>query len=351
MSIHQPFLKCRVYPSGDYSVGFVPRKKVSVVDTRYEREVAALDPDQKVLEVDKERSDYFAWRLSSPGFPIGLSDASNSHKNPERRGLTGITTYGRRIIRSGATLLEAEYGKNRLGFGTVTLPPMDRESLKNVIGEWSEVTRQFIQNVRRHLSKHGVTSKICYVTELQENRYFRTGLPFPHLHFLYVCHKGDYQWFITAAKFRSLWKRAVEKVCEGDSIRVDAAVDVKPLKKSAAGYLSKYMSKGGKIIEDVLANLGAEFLPCSWWGCSQELKHQVKESIIEDVSVVAEFLWEEGRKLVECGLAFFGHVVEIHSPLQGRKVVVGYFGALNRSGMRFVSELLQGATMSASMSA
>lgn len=54
---------------------------------------------------------------------------------------------------------------------------------------------------------------------------------------------------------------------------------MKLVRKDAAGYLGKYMSKGGKILEKVKECMPSVALPSQWWGISGDLRRDIKEEL------------------------------------------------------------------------
>jgi hypothetical protein len=78
---------------------------------------------------------------------------------------------------------------------------------------------------------------------------------------------------------------------------IGAAVDCQAVKESAAAYLSKYLSKGGKIIEELKDSGNADLIPTAWWtackslrdavkGLTTELGSDIKTAIVQGVDLV-----------------------------------------------------------------
>jgi hypothetical protein len=119
------------------------------------------------------------------------------------------------------------------------------------------LTRQFIQEFSREIKRSGNKASWVGCTEIQEKRFKKHGEVAPHLHIVYHAHNGDYQWFITADKIRAIWKRILEnKIGEWfeQDVEVDtkAAIDTKTVRKDAGAYLGKYLSKGGKVVKEMV---------------------------------------------------------------------------------------------------
>lgn len=221
---------------------------------------------------------------------LGLSSLCNSHKTP-RRGLKGITSLGRRTVRSGAVLLEKEFGKKRLGLLTVTVPPLGEICERLLNFYWAELVRRFVQEVGREYERRtGKGFEYVNCTEIQERRYQRTGSLGLHLHLLYPCRGLKGGFYLSANFFRTLLRRTILAVLtkalsdcslEGTplpEVDTSAAVDCQVVRKSAAGYLGKYLSKGGKILSAVARTPDADSLPAQWWGISSSLRKRVRSA-------------------------------------------------------------------------
>jgi hypothetical protein len=195
-----------------------------------------------------------------------------------QKGLKGITRHGARTVRNAAYLLESKYSLSQLGFYTFTLPLVDASAEYRAGKEWGEIVRIFLQSVVRLLSAAGLPTSYVGCTEIQEGRYARYGgLPL-HLHLVVVGKKRGRDWAIHSNQWRALWRSAVVARCpEFKEAKFSASVDTEAVRKSAQGYLGKYMSKGASDLAKILADDPglAEFLPRSWWHCSLKLRRAI----------------------------------------------------------------------------
>jgi hypothetical protein len=159
----------KLYPNGEFTLGIVPPKHVSEKERQFNIEFM-----EQYIELEMWMADYRGARIESKLFfrnddsdlltrklsesSLGLSLLANSHNSEfqnistasnesKRRGHKGITSYGKRMIRNAAWLIQKKVGIKQLGFLTVTLPSFDsREDIMCVlISEWSEMVRQFLQ--------------------------------------------------------------------------------------------------------------------------------------------------------------------------------------------------------------
>jgi len=224
---------------------------------------------------------------------LGLSLLPNSHrvalgmaeppKTRAQRGLGGITRHAARTVRNAAFLLEGKYPLKRLGFYTFTIPPVNGTSDYAVGREWAEIVRIFLQSVTRMLAAAGLPTSYVGCTEIQEGRYAKYGgLPL-HLHIVVVGKKRiNGPWAIHSDQWRALWRSAIIARCpEFSEVSFRASADTVVIKKSAAGYLGKYMSKGAAAVDFVIQEHPElyEFLPRAWYNLTNEMRQTVLRNV------------------------------------------------------------------------
>lgn len=275
---------------------------------------------------------------------LGLSLLPNSHKvllglaepTPERgqRGLNGISSLGTKTVKNGCFLLERKHGRQVLSFLTCTIPGDACQSLE-AGREWAEIVRQFLQSLRRLLKAAGLPGSIVGVTEIQMKRYReRGGMPL-HLHLVFQGRKPGGPWSISISQFDALWRRAVTNRVESlAATSFASACNVQRVKQSAEGYLGKYLSKGASALAAVLKDdpAIAEFLPRSWWFCSQSLKRAIVKATVAG-SERAEQLYRQMNR--EAAIFDFVREVAVEMP-DGATVAVAMVGRLNGFGRRLM---------------
>jgi len=208
-----------------------------------------------------------------PG-PLGLSEARNPQKPPQRYGQRGLTPQGARQIQRAAAVLQDEVGK--LSFWTVTLPD---ETIRELVARdlWPQFQTRIRDLLVRALKKRGLTPRVVGVVELHPSRSMRERTPLPHLHLLFHGSRHKWRrWLLTTADLDRIIRDAVRYVGL-PAPNVSQAGRVEAVKWNAGAYLSKYMSKNGEAawLEQVPGNL-----PRVWWFWSQPLRAQVLNLVV-----------------------------------------------------------------------
>lgn len=210
--------------------------------------------------------------LSSEGNVVESGDT----KRRTRKGGKGITSYGGRMVRNAAHVLQSEAGKGRLVFATVTLPNLPMEQMRVVHENWDQVTEYYRLNIRRMLQRQGLSGEMVTVSEIQEKRYKKTGLPVLHLHSVFVGKTRIGKFAITTEDHDDAWFRACASLIDIERHEISSACNLQRVKKDAGAYLGKYMSKGVKTVEKIAADGFGGWLPKHWWNCTRSLSARVK---------------------------------------------------------------------------
>lgn len=266
--------------------------------------------------------------------PLGLSDATICHKSPlknglksAKRGSKGITAYGRRRVRCACALLEQKYTKNCLSFLTATLPAFSNALEFRLICEnWSYLVRAFVQELKRILERRGYPVSMVWVTEIQEDRYADTGEVAPHLHLVMIGKRSrfDKQWAISKGEVRSLWERLLGNLLDRP-VTCQAATRVERPRKSLQGEFSSYLSKGGKMIEQIVKDGKGDDLPSNYSGCTDNLKKAIDDRTEILRGSEAEKFIDNLENMKQAGLLFYKPII-IYARNLGRDITVGYVG-------------------------
>lgn len=277
-------MSARIYPNGE-SVVWVNKL---LKDHHYfpKRTVQKMEYDQARVALKYGDPELFAALLlmGLSLVPI-LRDASNDCdlevvETPTTRavkGRNGITRHGARMVRNAAYLMQEKYGKARLAFATTTLPSVPFSQLAIIHGRWAEVVKDYRHSLKKALEAANLPGELITVTEIQSKRFERTGVPALHLHTVFV-GLGNTGWAIPTDFHDYIWEKAVTKVCPDLIGLADfrCSCNIQSVKKSAASYLGKYMSKGSKEALEVASAGFEEWLPKHWWNCTRSLRQWVE---------------------------------------------------------------------------
>lgn len=214
-------------------------------------------------------------------------------KSPIRakRGEKGITREGARNVRNAAFLLQERYGKNRLTFATLTLPAVSQEESRLLSLDWHKIVKGLVKEVRRDLGRHHLPQVVVGVTEIQPGRTSRDLVLGLHLHLLWVGRAARGSWVISTKRIDELWQRQLEKALNRD-VKVNSACNLQMVRRSASGYLGKYMSKGAKTVNAVRETMPGTPLPSAWYTMTRSLLHWIKKRIVS-ASDIIHSLWED----------------------------------------------------------
>lgn len=231
------------------------------------------------------------WVLGGAGgLPLlGSSKVTKSHKTSKARGMKGLSRYGGKMIRNAIALLEREAGKDSLTFATLTVPDCPLKEYMSLAASWAEVLRQLQQWLKRKLTAKQLRGEVVAVSEVQTERYGRTGIPALHLHLLFQGRGGRKSaWVITPKSIRKAWKRIIQPYLPSAQ-QWNALENLQRVKKSAGAYMAKYMSKGTGVIERMVSDGLECCIPSAWWNCTFSLRRRVLE-LSPCGSVVGNFI-------------------------------------------------------------
>ena len=197
------------------------------------------------------------WNQSGEGLrdeTPGLSTVSNCHKiiprpnlnpwmNRARRGSKGITPHQKRKARECVLLLEQKHDARCLSFGTLTIPTLPHWEDAAVASRWSDLIRKFMQKLKRQLERLGLNPQGVFANEIQQQRVMEWGVCGYHCHFVIQARANSgVTWALKAPWVERAWKKILENFL-GHGVDTGAATQLIAIKKSAANYLSKYISK------------------------------------------------------------------------------------------------------------
>lgn len=217
-------------------------------------------------------------------------DIAPTPKSALRHGLRGIPRAAARIVRNAAYLLQKKAGRQNLTFATVTVPTMPIEQMRVLHENWAKAVELYRLGLRRALQHKHLSGETVGVSEIQEERCKRTGLPVLHLHTVFQGRLPYDRWAITTATHDKIWRNAVRAVVPSALISFKSAANLQEVLTSAANYLGKYISKGVASVEQVVRQGMADWLPRQWWNITRTLRAAVDAETVRADGLAEDML-------------------------------------------------------------
>lgn len=241
------------------------------------------DTEKNILRIDASIYRLVHLRLLTP---LGSSDARIlAEPLHSRKKLLSMTRNMGRNLRNAVYLLEEKYGKEQLSFLTLTLPNLSRDGLALCCSHWDVMVNTFMKWLRTRLELKCMELEYAYCTEIQSGRLKNRGEYAPHLHIVFRGKAYRKQsWAVSWLDCRNAWADIISKFVS-ESFDTRALENIQRIKKSAARYLSKYISKGKNIIpQGAEENAPIQELHTQWGGMSRNLCRAIKRRIIRFTS-------------------------------------------------------------------
>lgn len=333
-----------IYPDRTFTIGKIPAEKKGIEEKRYDRAYEAQwDSYYEVTKTYDGITTQEVRFFQGTTIEVCSSNVRNHHqdqfdedKQRGKYGGKGITSYGRKVVSNIPIVVERRYGKARLALGTCTLPNFRKSILQVLCINWGELTRRFFQKFKRIGKKRNFPADYCSCTEIQEKRYSQSGVPVLHVHFLYVCKPNarGCDFYLTPDQFRSMWIEAIFEILRaknlqaGEDICYSNCFHCSVIKKSASGYLGKYLSKGTKAAQKIIEQGDEDLLPSQWWSASMQWKKLFKDSLIRmDAETCESFFYFLEYYLHE-GIIVWAKFVTVQLE-EDREYTVGLVGRLS----------------------
>lgn len=214
--------------------------------------------------------------------PLGSSSAGILQKTPKTRATPkSLTKRLARRIRNACFLLEQKYSKDCLSFLTLTLPDFSQEDLAKCAQSWGKMVHEFCEWLRYRLSLKNIPLEYVYCTEIQTKRLEKRHEYALHLH---IAFRGRYDkkapWSITPKQVRKQWVRVLKRCVGHGSFKRDSLENLQRIKRSLAGYLSKYMSKGNCSLPKGHEGAALPDPRINWGSISRSLSQEIDRATI-----------------------------------------------------------------------
>lgn len=337
----------KLWPNGEWGVckvkkmpEYIPPRGIDEETNRWNFQRYLVHGfEAAVMAAWQERSFGDGWDERPQAASLGSSMLANSHRRVSR-GAKGISRYGSKMVRNAAYMLEKGYGIKHLSFLTLTLPPVGEGLWVKVCENWSNIVRVFLQRLQRWLKRSGLPDFVISVTEIQEERHNRTGEPGLHLHMVFVGRRKKETWKLKPQQVRSWWKEIVcnSLQCSSDTFNWGSVERLESIRKSAASYLGKYLSKGVSSINALVLKCPSLRLPSSWWNCSSALRKWVKSQITPLTGQVGRQLWDLPACFLDTTQGWWTLITL--GEVKGEGYVVGMAGKTRPEYLEMFRELL-----------
>jgi hypothetical protein len=181
------------------------------------------------------------------------------------------------MVRNCIAKKERDHGKHNLAFATYTLPDLPVDQLQNLSAQSGVIANRLCQEIKRDQERVGIKSEIIWIVEIQWERFKRTGVLVIHFHVVFQSRKSRYHpYAISKERNTEIWNRVISNAL-GYEIKMPNAANIQQIKKSAENYMSKYMSKGSKVAQELIDEKQIALLPKNWWGATLSLRRWVKD--------------------------------------------------------------------------
>lgn len=317
----------RIWPDGTFSLGYVRSEPDERLDDR-QPGYSAVSDDGTAAAVPLDLRNVPNSR-TAPQCPISAGpEGQKGQKRPDKYGKKGITSYGRKMVRSVGALIDRDYPHHRVTFATITMPTLPQVLRPELAQAWPNLVNRLMEWIRRRLERQGLPRVIVSVSEIQPRRLQESGEGYLHLHMLWLNAPGRAgNWAIDVDELRTwvadwLLRRGL---WEKDS---HVNVDVRGVKGEKSRYLAKYASKGTVEIEAFAGDCGWESVPAQWWNLSKPARDWVKANLVEGRSagqVLESLVYESFDQGI---FGHFHYLYHIDIEVDGRYLNVGWRGGL-----------------------
>lgn len=214
--------------------------------------------------------------------PIGLSDSRTLKKMPEkRRTPSSMTKRMARLVRNAGHILQEDFGKDNLSFLTLTIPNLSTSDLHKLAVNWGAMVHKFLVWLRYRVEKYNFPLSYVHCTEIQQKRLENRHEFAPHLHLLFRGRYGKkFAWAITPLMARKAWTRCLRAVLGHSNFDNRALENLRQVRSNAAGYISKYMSKGCCSLPSVFDGFDWSSFSTDWGAMDRTTRKRISDAQI-----------------------------------------------------------------------
>lgn len=245
---------------------------------------------------------------------------------PLRYGVKGITPRGARRVRNACHLIQEAGSRYRTVFATCTVPDYPLEVMASIHQSWHKVIDAYRRKLTRALQKQGLSGESVTVSEIQEKRYERTGIPVLHIHTVFCGVTRAGRWAISIKEHDEMWRESLAIALGHEVTQIGSACNLQRVKKSAEGYLGKYMTKGRQAVSAVVSSGFGGWMPKQWYGLTRSLGHRI-DCETRDVRELADWLNDVAE--IEGSNVWLWHRDVRIEMGDGQTITIARYGRLN----------------------
>lgn len=340
-------LSARIYPNGEFGVGFIPRPKKRAADKKYDRgeyENYSLQTEiHNQYDLIEDSTDVLYTKREVQVLRPKLGIGSELSQTTQKQGSKGITAHGRKMLRNAGTIIDLICKGKRHHLpqmGTLTIPSLEKDAMIAIAKNWAYIQKRFFEKCKRRYARLGKRFYYASCSEIQPGRWIERREIGLHIHFLFISYRlSANKWSLPDQWVRNEWKSTLESVVGKGIITGNLNYRRETVRSSSAAYLAKYASKGTEFIREVSEEYGTDVLPSRWWSMSSPLRKCILKHIQTSQSVGAEVLLElcktEDRRFIK----YVREAVLVSEPpnfIPGisplRIDLLGFGGMLNSNG-------------------
>lgn len=228
-----------------------------------------------------------------------------------------ITPHSKRMLKTGCAFLQERIGKHNLAFLTLTLPGksagLSAADLVKCNENFHELMRQFLQTLKRRLEAAGVCQEYVCSIEVQEDRWRKRGEIALHAHLVYQCrkHRNSTNWAFEIKDIVEVWSRLISNLLGYEVSNWKNGADIDTIKKDAAKYVGKYLSKGGKVINEIIEAGRRDELPSKWDRIADSLRRKIKAGIRQFTEAAKQQIQDNLEALKAQGIIEWYHEIKL----------------------------------------